>query len=347
MIYVITGHLGSGKTLLACELAFQYLREGKRVASNMTFNLNHALPKRSRAVATKLPYIPTREHLEQLGKGYEGEYDESKFGLVLLDEAGTWLNSRDWNDKDRRGLFTWITHARKHGWDVALIVQDYEALDAQIRRSVTEAYVSCSRLDRIKIPYLPVKLPRMHLATARYQGAKGPVMRRWLTRGTDIFKAYNTRESVVMENEWTASGPVDMRASSNMLSAWHLEGRYLPPPLSLTQKLLRLFFHLTAFLVKATAMPVLLFLAAGTRSAPAVKPPNRYSTIATVRIPRIMYIMLNNSGKLHPMQVAGKVPRSLSDILFEGLYSTGALGKTPRGGLLELNSYYVLSRSLK
>ena len=229
MIYVITGHLGAGKSLLAVDLAFQYLHQGKRVASNITLHPEHALSPRSRASPIKLPYIPTAEHLDAIGKGYEGDYDEERFGLVLLDEAGSWLNARDWNDKDRRGLFTWITHARKHGWDVALIVQDFEALDAQVRRSVTEIYVKCSRLDRIKVPFLPLKLPRMHVATARYQSATGPLVKRWYTRGNDMFKAYDTREAVRPELLYTEQGPIDMRALSSRLSAWHLVGRYLPP----------------------------------------------------------------------------------------------------------------------
>ena len=230
MIYVITGHLGSGKSLLSVELAFQYLRAGKRVASNITLNCEHALPARSRAAPIKLPYVPTAAHLDSIGKGYEGDYNEDRFGLVLLDEAGSWLNARDWNDKDRRGLFTWVTHARKHGWDVALIVQDFEALDAQIRRSVTELHLKCSRLDRIKVPFLPIRFPRVHVATARYGGPSGPMVQRWYTRGTELFKAYDTREAVRPEVLWTEAGPVDIRAVSSLLSAWHVRGRYMGPP---------------------------------------------------------------------------------------------------------------------
>ena len=163
MIYVITGHLGSGKSLLAVRIAHEYLRLGKPVASNITLRPDHLMPPNSRITLTKLPYIVAESHLEALGNGYDGPYDESKFGLILLDEAGKWLNSRDWADKERRGLFNWITHARKFGWDVALIVQDYESLDAQIRRAVTEMYVHCSRLDRVKVPFLPIKMPRIHV----------------------------------------------------------------------------------------------------------------------------------------------------------------------------------------
>ncbi len=44
-------------------------------------------------------------------------------GLLLLDECGTWFNSRDWNDKGRKELIDWIIR-RKRGWDIGFIVQD-------------------------------------------------------------------------------------------------------------------------------------------------------------------------------------------------------------------------------
>ena len=229
MIYIITGHLGSGKSLLAVRIAHDYLKAGRKVASNITLNMDHLMPPRSKVWATKLPYIPTSEHLQMIGPGYEGPYDENKFGCLLLDEAGTWLNSRDWADKDRRGLFSWITHARKFGWDVILIIQDFEALDAQIRRSVTEIFVTCARLDRVKMPFLPIKLPRIYIAKGLYGGPAGMPFKRWAARGDDYFKAYDTREAVKAEVTYTDQGPIDARGSYTMLSAWHLLGRYLPP----------------------------------------------------------------------------------------------------------------------
>lgn len=236
MIYMITGHLGSGKTLLAVSLAQQYMQTGRRVATNLTLNPEYLVKSTDRQIVAKLPGVPTEEFLNNIGRGYEGKYDEEKFGLLLLDEAGTWLNSRDWSDKSRRGLFRWITHARKFGWDVALIVQDWESLDAQIRRSVCECFVSCSRLDRMKVPFIPIKLPRVHMATARYQGPNGPVMKRWFTRGSELFDAYDTNEKVSEDLMYTDQGPIDVRANSSILSAWHVRGRYLPPPLSLNDR---------------------------------------------------------------------------------------------------------------
>ncbi len=44
--------------------------------------------------------------------------------LVVLDECGTWLNTREWQDKSRQNLIDWMLHSRKKGWDIILIVQD-------------------------------------------------------------------------------------------------------------------------------------------------------------------------------------------------------------------------------
>jgi hypothetical protein len=237
MDYIITAHKGSGKSKLAVSFAVNdYLKKGKRVASNITLCLDHALPTESKMTAIKLPYIPTKEHLDQLGNGYPeldplkpSTYDEEKFGLVILDEAGSWLNSREWNDANRKGLFTWLTHARKYGWDVALIIQDLESLDAQIRRSIMECFVQCKRLDRIKVPYLPIRLPKIFQATAYYGGPNGFKYKSW-TANDQSDKWYFTGEAIRMEQLYTDTGMLDMRASTTMLSSWHLAGRYLPKP---------------------------------------------------------------------------------------------------------------------
>jgi len=197
MIYIITGHLGSGKTLSAVALIREYMERGCRVAGNVTVNLKKLVGPKNKIPYLLLPSVPTVQNLDKIGEGYDGkEYDERKFGLLVLDEAGYWLNAREWNDPRRKGLYGWITHARKLGWDVALIIQDLEALDSQIRRAISEVIVTCSRLDRIKVPFLPISLPRVHVISHRYKTPDGPVMRRDVIRGTDIFAAFNTRELI-------------------------------------------------------------------------------------------------------------------------------------------------------
>ena len=148
-VFIVSGHLGGGKTLWAVKKARDYLGNQKRVASNITFSVDKLCKHDNKMSYIKLPLIPRGSDLHDLGRAYEGDYDESKNGLVILDEAGTWLNSHDWKDKDRRELFRWITHARKLGWDVILIIQDYNSLDRQIKDSVSEIVVKTAHANRI------------------------------------------------------------------------------------------------------------------------------------------------------------------------------------------------------
>lgn len=226
--YCLTGHKGAGKTLIAVGMAQKYLRRGRRVAANITLRPEHLVKAQDRSVIFKLPGFPRHEDLQLLGRGYEGPYDESKFGLVILDEAGSWLNSHDWKDPDRRGLFHWLTHARKLGWDVVLIIQDWESLDGQTRRSITELYTGCSRLDRIK--FLGIGLPKIHLATHRYKGPSGIITGRDFYTGNSLYSGYDTTESVIKDLNYTDVGPIDARGCYTLLSAWHLKGRYMTAP---------------------------------------------------------------------------------------------------------------------
>lgn len=233
-VSILTGHLGGGKTLYAVKRAGDYITAGRRVASNITFNTDKLCLWNCKTSYIKLPLVPRGSDLHDLGRAYDGDYNEAKNGLVILDEAGTWLNSHDWKDKDRRELFRWITHARKLGWDVMLIIQDYESLDAQIRRSVSEIVIKTAHLNRL-LPIFGSLIPKIHIATARYYSPQGPKLFRHYMRGVRFYDCYDTRQAVSLETNITEDGEIiDARGSCSMLSAWHLKGRYrvAPPPAS-------------------------------------------------------------------------------------------------------------------
>src|ERR1700693_4668196 len=100
-IYVVTGKLGNGKTLLAVSRIQAALREGRRVATNLDLTLEEMLPARNKtARAIRVPDKPTVGDLVALGQG-ANVLDESRYGLLVLDELGAWLNARQWNDKGR------------------------------------------------------------------------------------------------------------------------------------------------------------------------------------------------------------------------------------------------------
>jgi len=43
------------------------------------------------------------------------------------------LNARNWNAKDRLKMLNWLFLSRKDHWDVILLAQDFEMIDAQVR----------------------------------------------------------------------------------------------------------------------------------------------------------------------------------------------------------------------
>ncbi|EDK4042366.1 zonular occludens toxin family protein [Salmonella enterica subsp. enterica serovar Newport] len=75
-----------------------------------------------------------------------------RFGLLLLDEGGTWLN------KPEKGLqaayLDWFIHSGKLGWDVYIQVQDKGLINKDIFDATGEHLVVVERKDRIRFPVI-------------------------------------------------------------------------------------------------------------------------------------------------------------------------------------------------
>jgi len=202
-VYAVTGNLGSGKTLICVGKIRDALLKGVRVATNLDLRLELLAPGVDKHQVTRLPDHPTADDLRSLGIGNESR-DEKRNSVLVLDEAGAWLNSRGWQDKDRHQVIEWMLHARKLGWDVFLIVQDVSLIDKQVRVAFVEHLVRCRRLDRFSVPFLgPVaqllgtalRLPQIHIANVFYGTAPGSVcVERWVYQGKDLWPCYETRQ---------------------------------------------------------------------------------------------------------------------------------------------------------
>jgi len=57
--------------------------------------------------------------------------------LIVLDEAQDELNARDWNDKNKRDLFSWCCQSRHDDNDLIFISQASANVDKQVRRLAT------------------------------------------------------------------------------------------------------------------------------------------------------------------------------------------------------------------
>jgi hypothetical protein len=246
-VYFITGKLGSGKTLAGVSKIQRYLLDGRRVATNLDIYTDELLPANNKEHIIRLPDKPRASDLYDMGTGDNNHwednqtYDESRFGALVLDECATWLNTRNYRDKERAAFIEYLLHARKYRWDVYFFVQDEKAIDKQILEALCEHLVEVKRLDRISIPmftfwvslltfgFVKIKFPKVHLALVRYGVAKGTmVVDRWFMYGSRFYSSYRTGQVFSDDRIYLDNDFIDMRASYCVLSAWHIKGRYKP-----------------------------------------------------------------------------------------------------------------------
>ena len=246
-IFSVEGKLGTGKTKFCVWRAQEALRAGRRVASNVDLYLDKLVPEKPTSY-TRIPVKPTPADLYSVGHGNPDSYDEDKNGVLILDELGSWLNSRSFQDKSRAGVIEWLIHARKLGWDVYLIVQDANMIDRQVREALIEYQCRCLRMDKVRIPVVGHLLgalvtrwayfPRFHLVTARVGYAPNQmVAERWTFRGDDLHAAYDTRQ--VFKTDYphpthVVTSPVTQRAAPPLLARLFAAARApsrRPPPI--------------------------------------------------------------------------------------------------------------------
>ena len=153
----------------------------------------------------------------------------------MLDELGSWLNSRGFNNPERAALLDWLIHARKKDWDVYLVVQNIDMIDKQVRIGLAEYQVRLIRADKIKIPVVGTflgkkgRLPKFHIANVSLTDVPGITIDREWFKGEYLHAGYDTLQ---IFRDWARS-PADPRFKDElyggpytMLSAWHLKGRY-------------------------------------------------------------------------------------------------------------------------
>lgn len=230
MIYVLMGPVGSGKSLMSTQRLRDYAEQGRRVAANYHVDFAPVALRRrsalSAASVTVLSSTVTVEELEMLGKGGPSE---DRSGLLVLDEASTFLNARTWNEDGRERFLKWMRLSRKRKWDVVLSVQVLSSLDKQLRDGLIEIVGRIRRTDRIKIPLTGISLPRMHIANMRYgTNPQDVVIERWWSRGEDVFQCYDT--AALFED---SDGPY------SVLPATHSTWRH--KPLTLPEKVIDIF----------------------------------------------------------------------------------------------------------
>ena len=235
-VWVVTGKLGGGKSLMSVSRIQKYLLEGRKVATNLDIYPEHLLGiDKKNTELYRLPDIPTVNDLKALPIGYDGpDIDEGKNGLLVLDECGIFLNSREWNAPGRKEVNAHFKLLRKLRWDAIFIIQDIENLDADARRTIAEHVVYCRRMDRMKIPFISsifklittydLPLPRVHMGIVKY-GTEASSMKvdQWNYYGDRLYQAYNTEQ---LFDPTENIGGID--ALTTILPTYYTHGRYRP-----------------------------------------------------------------------------------------------------------------------
>lgn len=250
-VYVVQGKLGTGKGKFCMLKMHEALLDGRRVATNFDLYLDGLMPANNRMTAVRVPDKPTAQDLDDIGPGNpDDKFNEERNGVLVLDELGSWLNSRGFNTPQRAALLDWLIHARKKGWDVYLIVQNIDMIDKQVRIGLAEYQVRLIRADKIKLPIVGTflgkrgRLPKLHIANTSLTDVPGVTIDREWFKGEYLHTGYDTLQ---VFRDWVRD-PKDEGFHSELyagpysyLSAWHTKGRHLAPVArkSLLQRLFR------------------------------------------------------------------------------------------------------------
>lgn len=160
MIHVITGKPGEGKTWFASSLIPKFLKEGKMVGCNFELDLE----------ATELT-----EYAGQVRKISSFE-DVLRMvdGVMFLDEAQSWFNSRAWDRLPMDLQTKWQQH-RKDRVDMFVIAQDLSRIDIALRQLVGR-YMAVKRWWRIFL--IHEYEPRINAETQQIED--GEVLNWWI-----------------------------------------------------------------------------------------------------------------------------------------------------------------------
>jgi len=92
-----------------------------------------------------------------------------------------------------------------------------------------------------------LRMPKGTLATITSgYGSNAMDFDREMYRGSDLYKAYNTRQIFKSGQELIRGDFVDMRAPYTLISAWHIAGRYIIKEADVTSKSIKEIIEIIA-----------------------------------------------------------------------------------------------------
>lgn len=209
-LLLIVGRRGSGKTLLATEIAVKRLRRGEDVYAN--YPIYDRKCGRAAGQVFSLLDVTTLSDC-----------------TVIIDEANLWTSSREWSKIPASVLSSW-QQSRKNGVCLIFTSQHEERVDVVIRQ-LCDWVVLCDRVPLVP-RWVPIFRTQWTYLEEVSQVRRGAVSRpefRWIPQ--DIFEAYSTTAAV--DPEMLAKLSAYTKAVKEGLDPDVL-GLSLPEPIPLT-----------------------------------------------------------------------------------------------------------------
>ncbi len=128
MINIFVGRVGTGKTYSLVRLALhKIMKEKQDVYSNFYIDFS--------------PYEKVKNEYNKYLHYWErvNDFVKIKRGIILIDEAQIYFNSRNWSALPPRVQYKFQQH-RKHGLDIYGAVQNVKRVDTIIRELVNRVY---------------------------------------------------------------------------------------------------------------------------------------------------------------------------------------------------------------
>jgi zona occludens toxin len=170
MMSIVEGPPGAGKSFYCVRAITRALDQGKPVATNIALtkgwrpklarmNFVRRLLGKNRVARAERHYALNFHSSSDLGElmnvRLKGDPKKESRGLMVLDEAHVWLNARSWNAGDRDVFLRFFSAHRHLGWDILLITQRGESIDAQIR-ALAEYRIFLRNLKRVRVLGIPI-----------------------------------------------------------------------------------------------------------------------------------------------------------------------------------------------
>lgn len=216
MLVGVSGIPGAGKSFMCVRLVVRAMLAGKVVVTNFRLHDGwiRTLVRRHYWYWCLVPRFGKRK-LAVYEEEYASRYhvishvselvtirvagEKPNRCMVVIEEAHTFLNAREWNNKDRGEIVAWASKVRHLGIEAYIVTQDLESIDRQIRARITY-HAKLRNFKHWKLMGIPIWPWDRFLAIWHYPTAKAIVKREFFGLNW-CKKLYDTHELGVWGEE--------------------------------------------------------------------------------------------------------------------------------------------------